>query len=76
MTEQDEAAKRIPEGYRLSKMVNKDIVLSEEYQHWTVADVREMLAKYPQDARVWLLTGASTIAPLEFISAGDGAVFL
>ncbi|NEN04720.1 hypothetical protein G3T36_02445 [Diaminobutyricibacter tongyongensis] len=66
----------VPEGYKLRRSVNRRILGSDDYQHWTVADLIEILAEYPQDARVWVMTKHPRIYPIEVISADADDVFL
>ncbi|MFF1633984.1 hypothetical protein [Leifsonia sp. NPDC058248] len=66
----------VPEGFKLRRSVNRRVLESDDYQHWTVADLIEILAEYPHDARVWLMDKHPRIHPLELVSSGPGDVFL
>lgn len=68
-------AKPLPKGVKLARGVDK-FVLTDEYEHWTVADVIEILREYPQDARVWFQVKPNRVSPLEFVAASEGEVFL
>lgn len=71
-------SKPLPKGYKLHPDVDP-MCLTDEYAHWTVADVIEMLSDYPQDARVWFLDEDSDdalVRPVEFMAGGEGEVFL
>lgn len=69
------SAKPLPKGYRLSTTVDKAFCLSDDYRHWTVADLIEILSEYPQGARVWFVSGR-TLHPVELVSECEGEVFL
>ena len=68
-------AKALPDGWKLARGVDKK-VLTDDYDHWTVADVIEMLREYPQDARVWVRVGANKLSPVEMIAGSEGEVVL
>lgn len=75
------SAKNLPEGYVLDADVS-ELALTDGYEHVTVADLRELLEDYPQDARVWLSEpewpdeGDVRVRPLELIFGSEGEVFL
>lgn len=45
---------KIPEGYKVEPFTDVKQVKSGGYKHWTVADLREMLADFPDKATVWV----------------------
>lgn len=76
-------SKPIPKDTRLAEGVDKELVESDEYQHWLVSDLIEMLQEYPQDARVWIWAGEDSdddtliIRPAEWISGlREGEVYI
>jgi hypothetical protein len=66
----------VPEGYKLRRSVDRRILESEAYAHWTVADLIEILAEYPQDAHVWGTVTPSRLYPVELVYAMGGHVIL
>lgn len=75
------SAKPLPEGYVLTPEAPG--AMADGYQHWTVADLIEILSEYPQDARVWIIEtwpwdddDDVVVRPLESVVGGEGEVFL
>lgn len=44
---------KIPEGYKLESYIDAKLIKSRRYKAWTVGDLREMLAEFPDTATVW-----------------------
>lgn len=66
----------IPENTKISRSHDKKVILSEEYEHWTVKDLINILLDYQMDAKVWTVRNPrfgkkDIIKPIEIIG-GDG----
>lgn len=74
--------KPLPKFYRLAPDLDKNEIFSEEYEHWTVSDLIEMLNEYDPNARVWIgddseVTdegGLVILRPIEMVFGSDGEV--
>lgn len=44
----------IPDTYKVEPFVDTKRVKSRRYRQWTVGDLREMLADFPDEAGVWI----------------------
>lgn len=44
----------IPENYKVEPFVDQKLVRSRKYKQWTVGDLRDVLADFPDDAGVWV----------------------
>lgn len=56
---------QVPDGYKIAATTDRWILESDNYIHWTVADLMEMLAECSPDARLWLMESEDTVRPLE-----------
>lgn len=45
---------KIPEGCTLEDGYNRELIESDEYDHWTVGDLIEFLGSMSPDANLWL----------------------
>lgn len=78
--------KELPGYYVLSPDLKdeEEFIFSDEYKHWTVADVIEMLQDHDPDARVWIADenfgedddAPLYLRPLEMIYGSEGEVVL
>jgi hypothetical protein len=68
--------KRIPDGYIAREPHKQELIESDKYEHWTVADLIELLGEYDPDARVWVEPEDGVIWPVEMIAGSDGEVYL
>lgn len=70
--------------YAVAPDLDANEILSDEYAHWTVADVIEMLRDHNPEARVWIADenfgedddAPLYLRPLEMIFGSDGEVVL
>lgn len=67
--------KPLPKPWKLARGV-PEFVLTDEYLHWTVGDVIDMLKDHDPDARVWVQVGKNGLSPLEMLAGGDGELIL
>ena len=68
-------AKPLPPTFKLARGVGRQ-VLTDEYEHWTVADVIGLLEDYDPNSRVWIQVGKNKLAPLEMMFGTEGEVIL
>lgn len=68
--------KRIPDGYTVEENHNRELIESDKYKRWTVADLIELLGEYDPDARVWVEPENGVIWPVEMIAGSEGEVYL
>lgn len=69
------SSRPLPRGWKLARGVDY-VVLTDDYQHWTVADVIEILREYNPDARVWVQVGKNGLSPLETMEEHEGELIL
>lgn len=70
--------------YAIAPDLDAKEILSDDYDHWTVADVIEMLQDHNPEARVWIADenfgeddeAPLYLRPLEMIFGSDGEVVL
>lgn len=74
--------KPLPKFYRLAPDLDPDEIFGDDYSHWTVSDLIDMLGDHNPDARVWVgddseVTdegGLVILRPVEMIFGSDGEV--
>jgi hypothetical protein len=67
--------KAIPQGCAVEPNHDRAFIESDDYEHWTVADLIEMLSEHNPDARVWI-ENDSVIWPVEMVAGSESEVFL
>ncbi|MGH1525951.1 hypothetical protein ACRAWC_18605 [Leifsonia sp. L25] len=67
---------KVPAGYKLAATTDRHILESDEYMHWTVADLMEMLAEFPPEARLWVMDHEETVHPVEGFGGDKSDLFI